>query len=368
MGFEVVFKRKRSISNEYLIIFITIIIIVIEYYYHNIVGLNFITVFIFLTLNLACIGIIGEFLLNSATKLSNKINIPPFILGLVLIPMFSSFPEDLITIITNIRDASLGEVVISQILGNNLFELLIVFGLAGVLTCQLSQKCVSIEKKDKTLFLRNGIMLLIGSFLVFVLIFFDRNLSFADGIILIIFYCIFIIMVYFSYKSGIKEMEKIPEELPSKEKIRGIREFSLVIIFIILVLFLGSFFVDDVLFLVSKSPDFEKFSFLYIGIAIAIPELVLTIIGFLRKKEDLVIGLVIGGALWDSIVSIAIQGFTNPVYNISSLVITFFLLTSIVGIAMALLYIRTQWRLRTWEALILLLTYIVIVIVVIFLI
>jgi len=368
MTYEVVFEKKKSFPKEYLIIFISVIIIFIEYYLHNIVGLNIINVFIFLTLNLAMIGIIGEFLLTSATKLSSKLNISPFLIGLILIPMFSSLPEDFITIMQNLKKPLLAEYSLAQILGNNLFELLIIFGISGVLTCQLSKRCIAIQEKEKMIFLRNGIVLMCGSILVFLLIFFDRNLSFSDGLILLLFYIFFVVFIFFFHKLGIKEMDKIPEEISSEREISRTRELILIIIFIILVLFCSDFFVSEVFFLVQNSVNFEKFSFLYIGIAIAIPELVLAIIGFFKEKEELVIGMVIGGTIWDMVVSVAIQGLINPIYNISFIVLLFFLIMSLVGIAMSLLYIRTKWKLKVWEAIILIITYIIIVTIVLVLI
>jgi cation:H+ antiporter len=365
MAYEVVFKKKKKISKEYLVVFISLLTILIEYYVHNIVGLNLITTFLCLTLNLVLIGIIGEFLLNSSTKLSIKLNASPFLLGLILIPMFSSLPEDFITILQNLKEPQLAEFTLAQILGNNLFELLIIFGISGVLTCQFSKKCITVPEKDKPIFLINGLILMCGSILVFLLIFFDRNLSFSDGLILLLFYALFMGIIFFFNKLVVKETGEISEEVIPKEEINGIRELVFIVVFIVLVLFCGDLFVSDVLFLAQKSTNFEKFSFLYIGIAIAIPELVLAIIGFIKGKEELVLGMVIGGTIWDMIVSVAIQGLVNPIYNISFIVLLFFLIMSLVGIAIALLYIRTKWKLKIWESIILIIIYIAIVIIVI---
>lgn len=368
MAYEVVFEKKKSIPKNYLVISISILIILIEFYFHYVIELNFITTFVFLTLNLALIGIIGDFLLNSSAKLSVKLNISPFLIGLILIPMFSSLPEDFITILQNLREPQLAEYTLAQILGNNLFELLIIFGISGVLTCQLSKKCITVQEKEKLNFVINGIILLCGSILVFLLIFFDKNLTFSDGLILLLFYVVFMVIIFFSNKLSVKETDKLSEEIIPKERVNGVKELILIIIFITLVLFCGNFFVSDVLFLVKHSTNFEKFSFLYIGVAIAIPELVLAIIGFIKQKEELVLGMVIGGSIWDMIVSVAIQGLVNPIYNISFIILFFFLVMSLIGIAISLIYIRTKWKLKIWEGITLIIVYIIIVIIVLVLI
>jgi cation:H+ antiporter len=107
---------------------------------------------------------------------------------------------------------------------------------------------------------------------------------------------------------------------------------------------------------------FNTYAFLLIGIAVAVPDLLLGIIALRKGKEDLAVGLIIGGVIYDMIVSIAIQGFVNPLYNISEIYITLLLIANIVSVCVALIYIRTQWKLRAWECMILILAYIGIIV------
>jgi len=353
---EIIIKEIKQSNKESIVIIASIIFIIIQYT----IPLNPIMSFILLTLNLAFIGIIGEYLVDSATKLSLKLEIKLFIIGLVLIPFFSSLPEDIITIVANLEEPELGEIMLAQILGNALFELLMIFGIVGFLICKKG-KCMEVEDKERFLFIRNGLILLVGSILVFLLIFLDKSLSFMDSIILIVFYGCFVFIVVLSNRLGIEDKMEMPEEY-NMEDISGKKEFIKLIIYVLIVGILGSFFVDNILFFMDLSDHFKKFSFIYIGILVAVPELILSIIGVYKGKEQLIIGSVIGGTIWDITISISIQGLINPIEKLSTIIVSYFLFVSIVGVIVSLIYIRTHWKLKQWEVIFLIVLYLVIVV------
>jgi cation:H+ antiporter len=320
----------------------------------------------FLIINLVIIGIIGERFLDSATELSYKLSIPIFIIGLILIPALSSFPEDLVTIMGNIEDESINTVILAQLLGNNLFELLIVFGITGAVSCRINKDCIAVDNDDKKLIMRNGFIMIISSILVFMLIFWDHNLSILDSIILFIFYGVFIFIVIYYHKRGITEFEEdiiegIKNQIEEDPKTKKELVFML-ILSLGVILLCANFLVSDIIHLMYNVETFEKYAFLFIGLAIGLPDLIISIIAVLKKREDIAIGLVIGSTIWDGVVSIAIQGMINPVYNISEFIIGYFLILVIVSSIVALVYIRTQWKLNLWEASALISLYILIVI------
>ena len=163
-----------------------------------------------------------------------------------------------------------------------------------------------------------------------------------------------------SQKAGFSEMVSLPDDVKKDPEGKGFKEFLLLVCFIILTLLLGNFFTDDVLFMAERIQGFQKYSFLFIGIAIAIPQLIISVVGLLKGKEEVVLGMVMGSAMWDMIVSVSIQAMINPIYHLSELVVFFFLIVSVIGIGMALIYIRTKWKLRIWEAVLLMGSYVLI--------
>jgi len=361
--YEWVLQPSES-NKEYYLIGITIFIIILQYIFS---GINIILAFILLAINLGFVAILGEYLLESAEKFSVKAKVSAFIIGLVLIPAFSSLPEDVVTVAFNLRDDSLGEVVLGQMLVNNLFEFLIIFGVAGFLACTIGNKCIEVPPKERILVIRNGVLLILSSVLLFILVYFDRTLSFTDGIILFIFYGVFIFVLYFTNKLGIREQTQIVEEIERRENIENInknKELALMLIFIVLILFVSDLFASNAIFLIQNNSTFEQYSYFYIGIILAIPELILTVVGFLKEKEETTLGMVLGGAIWGCVISMGVQAVVNPVENISSTIIFMFLVVLVVGIISAIIYIRTKWRLKAWECILLIATFFVVIIVI----
>ncbi|MFX1453808.1 MAG: sodium:calcium antiporter [Promethearchaeota archaeon] len=361
--FNTPIKEKSTKNNVYYFIGISTIFLIIQ----TIIGISgHLMAFIFLFLNLGVIAVLGEYLMESAEKLSVKLNISPFIIGLVLIPAFSSLPEDVVTVSMNLKDPSLGEIIFGQILVNNLFELLVIFGLTGILVCTFTNKCIEVEKKDRILIVRNGVILILSSLLLFFLVFFDGNLSFTDGIVLFMFYGVFIFILILTNKFGIKEQENIIKEInPEGENINGLKEFGLIVGLIILILFFSDAFANDTIFLIKENAHFQRYSFIYIGIILAIPELIITIVGFIKDKVDVTLGMVMGGAIYGLLISIGVQAVVNPLNNISEVIIMILIISTMVGMITAVIYIRTEWTLKKWEGLLMMSTFIIIFIILI---
>jgi Ca2+/Na+ antiporter len=344
---SIVFERKTN-YKDYFLFFISIPILLLQL----LIPLNFLLSIVFLSINIFFLGAFGDILVDSATKSSVKFKLNLFFFGLIFIPLFSSFPEDIITILANLKDSSVGEIILAEIMGNCLFEILIVFGILGFLSCKRG-KCIDVKKNERFLVIRNGIIILVGSFLLFFLVFFDHSLTFLDGVVLLFYYILFVSIVFISHKYGeTEEYIELPEEANlNPEEINTIKVFMFFIGSILLVTLFGDRFVSNLLFLIDTSENFKTFSFLYIGILIAIPELIVGIIGIREGKTSFVLGSILGGTIWDLLVSVAIQSFVNPLFNISKITIFFLLILLVSAVLMAIIYIRTHWRLKLWESL-----------------
>jgi Ca2+/Na+ antiporter len=163
------------------------------------------------------------------------------------------------------------------------------------------------------------------------------------------------------YAKSVEKVELPEEATLDPDEINSVKAILFFVFSILLVSFFGNQFVNDILFLIDTSPTFKKFSFIYIGVIIAIPELVVSIIGIYKEKATFVLGSIIGGTIWDLVVSVSVQALVNPLSDISSQVITFFLINVIISCVISVIYIRTHWKLKMWEAICLILVYMIII-------
>ena len=217
-------KKKRK-----YIPFIAIITIIAIQQLLNEHSLKLPVLIIFFLSDLVVIGYISEYFLDAGQKFAHSIGIPTFVLGLVIIPLFASLPEDIIAILSNIQNPSLNEMVLASTLTNNLFELLIIFGVVGALICTRS-KCISVQQQERQIVLRNSVIMVIASLLGTILAFSDGKLNWIDGLILLLFYSMFITIVYFTNKVGHDEINE--EELGDIEEINTLKQFGLMLFYL----------------------------------------------------------------------------------------------------------------------------------------
>lgn len=315
------------------------------------IPLTIFTAFLFMALNLSIISLFAEDLLQSGENFARLKNIRPFFLGLVIIPMLGSLHEQIIAVMGNMRDPTLTESTLGMLLGNKTFELLVSFGVLGYMMCNSKVGCIQITANERRDVIQNSIMMIAGSVLLFTLVYFDQNLLILDGIILVAFYLIFLSITYITRKKdSLASIENLP-------KSGAWKEFGKMLVALVVIIILSDGVVNDFIHLNFSIPFFARYSFIFLGIAIGLPALIISVIGLRRGKSDIVIGLNIGSAVWETSISIAVLALSNPLAQITTFGITLLLVGLVVSAITATIYLRTKWRLALWESVTLIIIY-----------
>jgi Ca2+/Na+ antiporter len=305
-----------------------------------------------ITANIILMVSFSPHIIDSGKKLAFTTGLNPFILGLVLMPFLGSFHEILTSILYDLENPALNQIVLSQQMGNKFFELLITFSIIGFITCRQG-KCIRIDKdSERFLTIRNGSFMLFGVALLAILLFSDNNLSIADGFILLLFYAFFIAFVYLTSRNGVKEadVEQIgEEEIKEKGKINAKLEFLNLFVAISIIALLANATVNFSSYLIDSFAFFQKYSFLVIGIIFALPNLILSVVGIKKGSLSLVVSLNIGSTIWELSISVAVIAFTAPITAITTTTIFIIAVSLIAGSIATLVFIRTKWTLSAWE-------------------
>jgi cation:H+ antiporter len=304
---------------------------------------------------------IAQRLLDAGTRFCVKLKIPAFFLGLIILPFLSSLHEQMITILTSQKDSSLAESLLAQQLGNKLFELLITFGVIGSLLIMKKKQPIQISENEHAIVIRNGAVMIAGTVLLALLVLIDHNLSFNDGIALVVFYMIFISIVFLTNRGDDKEVNI--EELPNVKTINAIKELLRLIIYLTAIIYLANIISDNIIVISYTSDYFLHYSFFFIGLLLALPNLIISLVGLYQNKTTTIIGLSIGSTIWELSISIAILAFVNPIAELSSLITIYFITVLVISAFISMFYIRTQWRLHLWETISLAGLYLAIIIV-----
>ncbi|MCF7920988.1 MAG: calcium/sodium antiporter [Candidatus Cloacimonetes bacterium] len=245
----------------------------------------------------------ADYLIDGAVSLAIKFHISEIAIGLTIVAFGTSAPE----LIVNILSAFKGhpEICYGNVIGSNIFNTLMVLGIAGLIAPLHLQKD-TVLKEIPFVFL--------GTILVLAL---SNNfwsggaeLSRLDGIVLV-----FCLALFIFYVMG------IPRQAP-KEQFHDVTLLKTLLLITggILGLFIGGeFVVRNSVAIALHFGVSEKFiSLTVVALGTSLPELVTSIIAVRKKSSDIAVGNVIGSNLFNIFLVLGLTSIIKPIsYNIS---------------------------------------------------
>lgn len=298
----------------------------------------------------------ADIFVDGAKAIALHAKISPLIVGMTIVAFATSVPE----LAVNVTSAAQGEtgLAIGNILGSNIANIGLILGVTVILM-PLVVKGSTVSREIPFMILSLLVLLAIvsdailssGNFYV---------ISRGEGIILLLFFAIFI---YYTIQSILKEKhglfgekEEIPkeEEEPMISKTRSV----LYLIFGLLGLIVGSrIVVDNSL----KIADIAGLTETLVGLTIialgtSLPELAASAAAAFKKSADLAVGNIIGSNIFNVFLVLGITAVITPVQFDVYLYADLFILLAL-SLYLFLFLITHHHTLRRWEGLFLLISY-----------
>lgn len=262
----------------------------------------------------------ADIFLDGSISVAKKLRIPSMIIGLTIVAMGTSAPEAAVSIAASAK-ASAG-IAVGNIVGSNIFNLLIVVGLCAVI------KPLPIE--EETVKRDFPIVLLASVALLLLSLSFAKTsvgqLSRADGIIMLI---MIIAYIFALVRSAMRSRNEIPEPITVSEEVSniisesGTEEYKALspiktIIFLILglaaVIFGGNVVVDSA----SQIAKSFGLSDAFIGLTIvalgtSLPELVTSFAAAKKGEADMALGNCIGSNIFNILFVLGSASLVRPI-------------------------------------------------------
>ena len=299
----------------------------------------------------------ADFLVNGSASVAKKFNISNLAIGLTVVAFGTSTPELLVNIMSAFKgynDAAFGNII-----GSNIFNLLFILGISGLIyPLVVHRNTISFEVP---LSLAAVVVLFVLVNDVWIWDSSENVLSRIDAFILLVFFAVFMYYITRTMKNepGDKEEESI--------RIYGT---GLSVLFILLGLVMlvggGSLVVDNAVEIAQHYGLSERL----IGLTIlaagtSLPELATSAVAAYRRNTDIAIGNVIGSNIFNIFFILGITGAIHPTpFNIAMNFDMYVLAAATVSLIIFMFTIN-QRKLDRWEALLMLIGYIVYTIVLI---
>lgn len=292
-----------------------------------------------LILGFALLIIGSDFLVDGAASLARKFNVSNLVIGLTVVSIATSFPELVVTVQANLIGN--GDLAVANIVGSNISNILLILGVVAIF--------FNVRVKRNTVMTEIPIAILASLILYFLSNDFLANglklsdnflhLSRADGIILLVFFSVFL---YYTYKlvitsnHGGKEAQVFEDDSSSmagyigsffkkfkeQKQVLTIGEvnahsvkmsFVLIVVGLVMLVGGGKVIVNSA---ISIADIFNIPSFI-IGVTIvslgtSLPELATCVTAFRKNKGDLAVGNIVGSNIFNILFVLGVTSTLSP--------------------------------------------------------
>lgn len=274
----------------------------------------------------------ADFFVDGSSSLARIMKVPSVIIGLTIVAMGTSAPEASVSV--NAALAGSNDIAISNVIGSNLFNGLVVVGVCAFMAGFKTNP--EILKRDMPL------NIIVTAILCIMLL--DRHINHIEGIILLISMAVYIATMVIS---ALKNRETADEcKILSLPK-------SLIFIIggLIAVIFGGTLVVDNACLIAKDFGVSENFIGLtIIAIGTSLPELVTSITATRKGDSGLALGNAIGSNLFNILFILGMSATICPLNVLSESIIDCIIL--LVSAVILYVFARTKKTMNRWEGIV----------------
>lgn len=250
----------------------------------------------------------ADFLVDGASSLAKRFNIPDIIIGLTIVSIGTSMPELFVSSTSAMNGSS--DMAIGNIIGSNLCNLLMILGISTII------KPVKFQKETRLIEIP---LCLIITIIFAIFCNTSGTISRIEALILIFLFVLFIIYTIIMGKKGKAfDAENAIIEIKEDNKPLSLKKSIILIVLGIVGLKIGGdLTVENATNLARMFNVSEKIIGLTIlAIGTSLPELVTSVTAAIKGNSDIAIGNIIGSNIFNILLIIGVSAIISPLtYN-----------------------------------------------------
>ncbi|MDP2668661.1 MAG: calcium/sodium antiporter [bacterium] len=263
----------------------------------------------------------ADWLITSAEKIGLALGLSPFIVGVTIVGVGTSFPELISSFVAVFKGVP--DVVAANAIGSNIANILLIVGVSAVIGRRLIVT-KSLIDLDLPL-LAISTVLLLG-------IVWDKQITFGESILMLVTYGIY--LLYTVLHKDTEDTSEVAELLPSRQERRKhitahkkegfirpklvAKDFILLVVGILGLVF-GAKYLIDALVNLSAMLNIATgvIAITAVAVGTSLPELLVSVKAALQKKSEIALGNIFGSNVFNALVVMGLPGLFRvlPVDN-----------------------------------------------------
>ncbi len=293
----------------------------------------------------------ADVFVTGAGSVAKKFNIPDLIIGLTVVAFGTSAPEVAVSTVASVGGQN--AMAISNIIGSNIFNLLVVLGVCAVM----------LPVKVETSIIKREFPFAIVASLILVVMIADsflgngdiNVLSRIDGIILLVAFSIFMFSVIKSALTG--NNESSDEEEEEIKEVSTISSILMIVLGLVAVVLGGDLVVKEASIIAASFGVSEALIGLTIvALGTSLPELVTSVIACKKGSSDMALGNVIGSNIFNILLTLGVCSTISPIAV--DVISIYDAIISLVFTLIVLVFAKTKNKITKIEGIIMLLMYV----------
>ena len=279
----------------------------------------------------------ADFFVEGSSAVAKRLRIPSMIIGMTIVAMGTSLPECAVSVTASLTGNN--SLAISNAVGSNIFNLLVVCGVCSLFVPLAVQKS-TLQKEFPLSIFCAGLLLLLG--------YLGMTLGHIDGVILLVIFAFYLLWMIQSVKKARNQANDTVNTTLSDEEIEQVAShINLLPAWKCLLFILGGMIAikyggDFVVNGASTIASGLGLSQTLIGLTIiamgtSLPELVTSIVAAKKDEVDMAVGNVIGSNIFNILLVLGVAAAISPVgFAVENMIdIAFLIIVSIITLIFA---------------------------------
>ena len=286
----------------------------------------------------------ADWLVNGASGLAKRFNVPDLVIGLTVVAFGTSAPELVVNLVAAIKGSS--EIALTNILGSNIINTLIILGISALIYPVASQ--ASSRKRDIPLSIFAGFAVL----LLVLLTPGDGGVNRWGGVLLLVCFCYFMFLTMRHAKQNPADATEEFIPMPAWKAI------ALIVVGLVGLILGGQAIVASAQHIARTWGVSEHvIGLTVVALGTSLPELATSAMAAFKKNSDLAIGNVIGSNIFNVFFVLGISACIRPLASYEGLIVDAFMAGCSCLLLLGFLYTNKERKLQRWQGFVFLCIY-----------